>query len=169
MPPPRKRRIREEPADISRLAQTSRPAPTSCPDQPAESTVPVKKGPKKTWPKPESEKAKITDQLLPYKSIPRCELCDIEFNHTIMAKAHLTGKPHHKKLKVLGLPVPEICVDKKFPSTAKYQLEIECSASVESKMLTFVVFVVKKHSMFVKTVIAQHHNLTITRSVISEF
>ena len=113
MPPPRKRRIREEPADISRLAQTSRPAPTSCPDQPAESTVPVKKGPKKTWPKPESEKAKITDQLLPYKSIPRCELCDIEFNHTIMAKAHLTGKPHHKKLKVLGLPVPEICVDKK--------------------------------------------------------
>ena len=86
-----------------------------------------------------------------------------------MAKAHLTGKPHHKKLKVLGLPVPEICVDKKFPSTAKYQLEIECSASVESKMLTFVVFVVKKHSMFVKTVKAQHHTLTITRSVISEF
>ena len=73
------------------------------------------KGPKKTWPKPESEKAKITDQLLPYKSIPRCELCDIEFNHPIMAKAHLTGKPHHKKLKALGLPVPEICVDKSRP------------------------------------------------------
>ena len=73
------------------------------------------KGPKKTWPKPESEKAKITDQLLPYKSIPRCELSDIEFNHPIMAKAHLTGKPHHKKLKALGLPVPEICVDKSRP------------------------------------------------------
>ena len=32
-----------------------------------------------------------------------------------MAKAHLTGKPHHKKLKALGLPVPEICVDKSSP------------------------------------------------------
>ena len=63
----------------------------------------------------------------------------------------------------------ELQKNKKFPSTAKYQLEIECSASFESKLLTFVVFVVKKHSMFVKTVIAQHHNLTITRSVISEF
>ena len=74
-----------------------------------------KKGPKKTWQKPDSEKAKITDQLLPYKSISRCELCDIEFNHPIIAKAHLTGKPHHKKLKALGLPVPEICVDKSSP------------------------------------------------------
>ena len=46
LPPPRKRRIREEPADISRPAQTRRPAPTSRPAQPAEPTVPEKKGPK---------------------------------------------------------------------------------------------------------------------------
>ena len=33
--------------------------------------------------------------------------------------------------------------NEKFPSTAKYQLEIECSASVETKMLNIVVVVVK--------------------------
>ena len=45
LPPPRKRKIRDEPADNSRPGQTSRPAPTSRPGRPAEPTVPEMKGP----------------------------------------------------------------------------------------------------------------------------